>query len=56
VQRSIESLLKLYLSENRWIKHQRFHRPGIRYADARLENEQVFAHNWQVAGRVDRSR
>jgi choline monooxygenase len=57
VQRSIESLLKLYLPENPLEKASTI--PSPWYFDtriARLENEQVFAHNWQVAGRVDQVR
>src|ERR1700756_1312881 len=57
MERSVESLLKLYRPENLLEKASTI--PSPWYFDARiarLENEQVFAHTWQVAGRVDQVR
>jgi choline monooxygenase len=57
MERSVESLLKLYQPENPLEKASTI--PSPWYFDARiarLENEQVFAHAWQVAGRVDQVR
>ncbi len=54
MERSVESLLNLYRPENPLEKASTI--PSPWYFDARiarLENEQVFAHAWQVAGRVD---
>jgi choline monooxygenase len=54
MERSVESLLKLYRPENPLEKASTI--PSPWYFDtriARLENERVFAHTWQVAGRVD---
>src|SRR5258708_34500717 len=57
MERSVESLLNLYRPENPLEKASTI--PSPWYFDARiarLENEQVFAHCWQVAGRVDQVR
>jgi choline monooxygenase len=57
MERSVESLLKLYRPENPLEKASTI--PSPWYFDvriARLESEQVFAHTWQVAGRVDQVR
>jgi len=57
MERSVASLLKLYQPENPLEKASTI--PSPWYFDARiarLENEQVFAHAWQVAGRVDQVR
>src|SRR5712675_2036721 len=57
MERSVESLLNLYRPENPLEKASTI--PSPWYFDARiarLENEQVFAHAWQVAGRVDQVR
>src|SRR6202008_3797238 len=57
MERSVESLLKLYRPENPLEKASTI--PSPWYFDARIariENEQVFAHTWQVAGRVDQVR
>src|SRR5258708_37080096 len=54
MERSVESLLNLYRPENPLEKASTI--PSPWYFDtriARLENEQAFAHTWQVAGRVD---
>jgi choline monooxygenase len=57
MERSIGSLLSLYRPENPLEKASTI--PSPWYFDpriARLENERVFAHTWQVAGRVDQVR
>jgi choline monooxygenase len=57
MERSIGSLLNLYRPENPLEKASTI--PSPWYFDsriARLENERVFAHTWQVAGRVDQVR
>src|SRR5713101_6687577 len=57
MERSVESLLNLYRPENPLEKASTI--PSPWYFDtriARLENERVFAHSWQVAGRVDQVR
>jgi phenylpropionate dioxygenase-like ring-hydroxylating dioxygenase large terminal subunit len=57
MERSVESLLNLYRPENPLEKASTI--PSPWYFDARiarLENEQVFARAWQVAGRVDQVR
>jgi choline monooxygenase len=57
MERSVESLLELYQPENPLEKASTI--PSPWYFDARiarLENEKVFAHSWQVAGRVDQVR
>jgi len=57
MERSVTSLLNLYQPENPLEKASTI--PSPWYFDpriARLENEQVFAHTWQVAGRVDQVR
>src|SRR5260370_35404239 len=57
MERSVASLLNLYRPENPLEKASTI--PSPWYFDrriARLENEQVFAHAWQVAGRVDQVR
>jgi choline monooxygenase len=57
MERSVESLLKLYRAENPLEKASTI--PSPWYFDARIariETEQVFAHTWQVAGRVDQVR
>src|ERR1700756_640674 len=57
MERSVESLLKLYRPENPLERASTV--PSPWYFDARiarLESEQVFAHTWQVAGRVDQVR
>jgi choline monooxygenase len=57
MERSIASLLNLYNPENPLEKASTI--PSPWYFDARiarLENERVFAHAWQVAGRVDQVR
>jgi choline monooxygenase len=54
MERSVASLLNLYRPENPLEKASTI--PSPWYFDpriARLENERVFAHTWQVAGRVD---
>lgn len=54
MERSVTSLLNLYHPEDPLEKASTI--PSPWYFDsriARLENERVFAHNWQVAGRVD---
>src|SRR5260370_42296035 len=54
---SVASLLNLYQPENPLEKASTI--PSPWYFDpriARLENEHVFAHTWQVAGRVDQVR
>src|ERR1700757_245833 len=57
MERSVESLLKLYRPENPLERASTI--PSPWYFDARiarLENEKVFARTWQVAGRVDQVR
>lgn len=57
MERSIASLLNLYHPENPLERALTI--PSPWYFDARiarLENERVFAHAWQVAGRVDQVR
>jgi choline monooxygenase len=57
MERSVASLLNLYNPENPLEKASTI--PSPWYFDARiarLENERVFAHAWQVAGRVDQVR
>ena len=57
MERSVESLLKLYRPEDPLERASTI--PSPWYLDpriARLEGERVFAHNWQVAGRVDQVR
>ena len=57
MERSVDSLLKLYNPENPLEKASTI--PAPWYFDARiarLESERVFAHSWQVAGRVDQVR
>ena len=57
MERSVDSLLSLYRPENPLEKASTI--PSPWYFDpriARLENERVFAHTWQVAGRVDQVR
>ena len=57
MERSIASLLSLYQPENPLEKASTI--PSPWYFDpriARLENERVFAHTWQVAGRGDQVR
>ena len=57
MERSVASLLSLYQPENPLEKASTI--PSPWYFDARiarLENERVFAHTWQVAGRVDQVR
>src|SRR6201998_1479555 len=57
MERSVESVLELYCPENPLEQASTI--PSPWYFDARiarLENEQVFAHAWQVAGRVDQVR
>jgi choline monooxygenase len=57
MERSIGSLLNLYRPENPLEKASTI--PSPWYFDpriARLEIERVFAHTWQVAGRVDQVR
>ena len=57
MERSIESVLELYRPENPLEQASTI--PSPWYFDARiarLEYEQVFAHAWQVAGRVDQVR
>src|SRR5215813_4003311 len=54
MERSVTSLLNLYHPEDPLEKASTI--PSPWYFDARiarLENERVFAHNWQVAGRLD---
>lgn len=54
MERSVSSLLNLYRPEDPLEKASTI--PSPWYFDpriARLENERVFAHNWQVAGRAD---
>src|SRR5260370_25131368 len=57
MERSVESLLNLYRPENPLEKASTI--PSPWYFDVRIsrvENEQVFANTWQVAGRVDQVR
>jgi len=57
MERNVDSLLKLYKPENPLEKASTI--PSPWYFDeriARLENERVFAHSWQVAGRADQVR
>jgi choline monooxygenase len=57
MERSVASLLNLYNPENPLERASTI--PSPWYFDARiarLENERVFAHAWQVAGRVDQVR
>ena len=57
MERSVDSLLNLYRPENPLEKASTI--PSPWYFDpriARLENERVFAHAWQVAGRLDQVR
>jgi choline monooxygenase len=57
MERSITSLLNLYHPEDPLEKASTI--PSPWYFDpriARLENERVFARNWQVAGRIDQVR
>jgi choline monooxygenase len=57
MERSVESLLKLYQPENPLEKASTI--PSPWYFDARiarLEKERVFAHTWQAAGRLDQVR
>lgn len=57
MERSIASLLNLYHPENPLERASTI--PSPWYFDARiarLENERVFAHAWQAAGRVDQVR
>src|ERR1700751_3518303 len=57
MERSVASLLSLYHPEDPLERASTI--PSPWYFDpriARLENEQVFAHTWQVAGRVDQVR
>jgi len=54
MERSVDSLLNLYRPDDPLERASTI--PSPWYFDARiaqLENEQVFAHTWQVAGRVD---
>ena len=54
MERSVTSLLSLYRPDDPLEKASTI--PSPWYFDpriARLEHERVFAHNWQVAGRVD---
>jgi choline monooxygenase len=57
MERSVTSLLNLYHPEDPLEKASTI--PSPWYFDpriARLENERVFARNWQVAGRIDQVR
>jgi len=54
MERSVTSLLNLYHPEDPLEKASTI--PSPWYFDQRialLENERVFAHNWQVSGRLD---
>src|SRR5437660_12320841 len=57
MERTVASLLSLYRPENPLEKASTI--PSPWYFDqriARLASERVFAHTWQVAGRVDQVR
>src|SRR5215471_1923050 len=57
MERSVTSLLNLYHPEDPLERASTI--PSPWYFDsriARLENERVFAHNWQLAGRLDQAK